>query len=220
MYDPLPEYYTNRIVLSREEERELLIAAKAGDREARDSLIMANLTLIIYLARPKKQHQDLDIINEGVEGLLIAIDKFDMSMKNRFATFARHWVSQKIINGIYYKANLNKISYKARQKFIKNNIVRQVDVSDDKLDTLLSIKPSIESDLIRNQQIETIREALSTLKDRELDIIVSHVMEESCTLEVLGDKYGITRERIRQIEKETLDKLRKKLKKLKEKHGE
>jgi RNA polymerase primary sigma factor len=58
---------------------------------------------------------------------------------------------------------------------------------------------------------EDVRRSLTTLTEREVDILYNHVMEESCTLSDLGVKYGLSRERIRQVEEEALKKLRFKL---------
>ena len=52
--------------------------------------------------------------------------------------------------------------------------------------------------------------AMSGLSDRERDILTQrHLIEDRPTLEILSDKYGVSRERIRQIEATALNKFRK-----------
>lgn len=205
--DEIPAYYTEKIVLSREEERELLIAAKSGNKEARDKIVMANLSLVVYLARQRKQHRDLDILNYGILGILVSIDKFNLSMENRFATFAIHWINQKIIEGMQLKGSLSRMTHKARQVAIEHNLMFPIDVGEEKFYNLRPKIPHVEKDLIKIQMKETVRKVVSNLKDREATILVQHIMEESCTLNDLGDIYGITRERVRQIEAAVLKKL-------------
>jgi RNA polymerase sigma factor (sigma-70 family) len=84
-------------VLSPDEQRELLIKAKDGDMCARDKLVKCNQLFVASIA--KKYQTDgnfLDIVNEGNIGLLIAIDKFDLSKGNGFLTYAVGWVRKKI----------------------------------------------------------------------------------------------------------------------------
>lgn len=209
--DEVPEYYTKRIILSREEEIELVLAAKNGDKEARDKLVMANLSLVHYLAKQKRQHKDLEILDHGVQGILISIEKFDLSRGYRFATFAMHWIIHQIIEGLQLKNNLSKMSHKTRQDCIERHLMNPIDLSENVFYNLHSVLPSIEKDLTKFQMKEDVRRSLTTLTEREVDILYNHVMEESCTLSDLGVKYGLSRERIRQVEEEALKKLRFKL---------
>lgn len=207
----VPEFYNRRVILTREKEKELLVAAKSGDAIAREELIFAHLSFVVYLAKKKNQHRDIEIIHYGIQGLLIAIDKFNTSLNYRFSTFARHWILQQIIEGMQIKSNLSKMSLKTRKMVIEKKLMHPVDIDDDVLYNLLPVKPHVERDLIKIQMKDEVKTALSELTDREADIVVNHLMEETCTLGDLGVKYGITRERIRQIEELALGKLRIKL---------
>jgi RNA polymerase primary sigma factor len=207
----VPDYYNKIIILSREKEIELVTAAKAGSKEARDELVMANLSLVVYLARQKKQHKDLEILNYGVQGLLIAIDKFDVSLGYRLSTFARHWITQKIIEGLQLKGGVSRMSHRVRQDVIEKSLMIPVDLEENNFYNLYFVNPSVENDLVKIQMKDDIKASLSTLKSRESDILINHVVEESCTLSDLGNKYGLSRERVRQIEKAALGKLRVKL---------
>jgi len=185
MYEyELPKYYTERIVLSREQEKELITAAQSGSKEARDTLVLSHLSLVVYIAKTLK-HADTDTINMGIQGLIISIDRF----------------------------NLN--SHKTRQRLMKGHMTDSVDIPEELLYNLTPSVPTIEEDLMKIQLNKIIRNTILTLKKREREIVVDHIMKESHTLKELGDRFGVSRERIRQIEEETLSKLKIKLKKFK-----
>ena len=69
------------------------------------------------------------------------------------------------------------------------------------------------SDAIDSERRVTwLRSALTVLSDRELNILrARRLSEESATLEALGDRLGISKERVRQIESRALEKLRRAL---------
>jgi RNA polymerase sigma factor (sigma-70 family) len=212
----VPEYYYTRVNLTREQEVDLVTFAKIGNRDAMEALIKANLSLVTYLAKEKKQQNNLEILNYGVMGLLIALEKFEVERGYRFTTFARHWVTQKIIEGLQIQNNIHRMGHAVRQRVIAQNLMSPVDVEDNLFDKLLPVNPSVEKDLMKIQMKGAVKEALGTLEEREIDIVVKHVMNESCTLKELGVEYGITRERIRQIEERALERLRTKLRKFKD----
>lgn len=85
-------------VLSAEEERELIIKAKAGDEEAFKKLITANQKLVVREALKYyfKENNFLDLINEGNKGLIEALKRFDTNRENRFYTYALWWVRSEI----------------------------------------------------------------------------------------------------------------------------
>jgi RNA polymerase nonessential primary-like sigma factor len=84
--------------LSSGEEYQLASAARAGDAHARQKLIEHQLRLVVLLARRycDKGLPQLDLIEEGNIGLLIAIEKFDPEMGHRFSTYAKWWIRQSI----------------------------------------------------------------------------------------------------------------------------
>src|SRR5262249_34025700 len=80
-------------LLSAEEEQQLAWRIQAGDPEARDHLVRANLRLVVRLARDYTgQGLDLpDLIAEGNLGLLRAVEGFDPDLGTRFSTYASYW---------------------------------------------------------------------------------------------------------------------------------
>jgi RNA polymerase primary sigma factor len=88
--------------LGREEEVLLVRRAQAGDRQARERLVAANIRLIYREAhryRCRSYSQD-DLIQEGILGLMIAIDRFDESHGCRLSTYAMHWIRQSITRAV------------------------------------------------------------------------------------------------------------------------
>lgn len=76
--------------LSEEEKRELLIRARGGDGEARESLVIGNLRLVLSVVsrfNPKAESPD-DLFQVGCIGLIKAIDNFNLEMDVRFSTYA------------------------------------------------------------------------------------------------------------------------------------
>jgi RNA polymerase primary sigma factor len=81
--------------LTRQQERELVIAAEAGDRVACRQLVEAFLPAIASLARPYRRGigvQRTELIQEGVAGLLFAAQRYDPALDTPFWAYASFWV--------------------------------------------------------------------------------------------------------------------------------
>src|SRR5918997_2364723 len=196
------------------EERALLDADKLDGELARAHLIRANLRLVVSVAKKYvgRGLSFLDLIQEGNIGLMKATDKFDYKRGFKFSTYATWWIRQAI--------------------------TRAMDVTDDKVRQVLDVSRhpiSLEApvgqdgdaflgDFIEDESMphplelashellkSQICDALSKLTERERKIIVLRFGLEDGrfrTLEEVGREFGITRERIRQIEAKALRKLR------------
>ncbi len=84
--------------LSRDQEREAAALIAGGDQAARNRLVLANLGLVITIARKFQGHGLAldDLIGEGNLGLIRAAEDFDPDMGTRFSTYAGYWVRQAI----------------------------------------------------------------------------------------------------------------------------
>jgi RNA polymerase primary sigma factor len=267
----------NTPLLSREEEQVLATKIqkwkenpKAGQHtrkagaEAREKMILANLRLVVNVARKYKgRMDDIDLISEGNIGLATAADKYKPGRvaKNgnivKFSTYAVWWIKQNILRAIANKANLIRLPahYQGKTKkvfeFIQKykeeheqspspeeiarglkmtllqveNIVftREGMVSLDKkvgeeedqeLGELIPdtsfLRPDQEVEMQdRFKQLHGLME--DRLTPRELDILKLRFgfgVRDKNTLEKIGKKYNVTRERIRQIEMKAFRKLR------------
>ncbi len=97
----------NRIpLLSREEETELAIKAKNGDKAAKDKIVNANLRFVVNVAK-KYQNRGIDLIDlisEGNIGLITAIDRFDVTKGYHFISYAVWWIRQSILKSVCEKS--------------------------------------------------------------------------------------------------------------------
>lgn len=84
--------------LRRDEERRLVERAQRGDRSATERLVEANLRLVYRVARRYhcRSHSQEDLVQEGVLGLIRAIQRFDGARGCRLSTYAMHWIRQAI----------------------------------------------------------------------------------------------------------------------------
>ena len=98
-------------LLNHEEETELAIKAKNGDKAAKDKIVNANLRFVINVAK-KYQNRGLelgDLISEGNIGLLTAIEKFDVTKGYHFISYAVWWIRQTILKAICEKGRAIRI---------------------------------------------------------------------------------------------------------------
>ena len=98
-------------LLTREEENELALRAKAGDIAAKNRIVNANLRFVITVAKKYQNHGlDLtDLISEGNIGLLTAIEKFDTTKGYHFISYAVWWIRQSILKAICEKSRMIRL---------------------------------------------------------------------------------------------------------------
>jgi RNA polymerase sigma factor (sigma-70 family) len=86
-----------RARLPRDVERRLVLSAKAGDREARDALVDALLPLVASVARLYRGSaavNRVELMQEGVVGVLRALERYDITLDTPFWAYASWWVRQ------------------------------------------------------------------------------------------------------------------------------
>ena len=251
----------NRIpLISHEEEYELALKAKKGDRAAREKLLNANLRFVVSVAK-KFRGQGLplsDLINEGNIGLITALDKFEPEKGYHFISYAVWWIRQAIMKAISEKGRtvrlpLNRANELMQIQKARKTLVHDMETSDPSVEEiaeatgldsslvsdLLSISQdvvSIDSPVKKGEESDTalgefiedesdgpekqvmdsalkeeVRSLLLKLSDKERDIIELRyglTGGKPMSLKEIGTKYSLTKERIRQIEKRALEKLR------------
>ena len=252
-------------LLSAEEELQLARRYRQqGDLEAAHRLTCANLRFVVKVALEYRGYglRNLDLIQEGNIGLMMAIKKFDPDRGIRLISYAVWWIRAYIQNFIVRSWSLVKIGTTQAQKklFFKLNQARnslrqrsgeesteqlaaQLEVRDQEieemalrlgardasldleltqgegftlLDTLADEREDQETALMQRQEAQNdrrlVQRALALLSPRERRIVQDRFYTESQrTLQELADDYGISRERVRQIEKAALEKLRREL---------
>ena len=248
-------------LLTKEEERELLVRCSCGDKEARDRLIQSNLRLVVSIAKKfvNRGLDFLDLIQEGNLGLMKAVDKFDISFDNCFSTYASSWITQFIMRGLQDKSRTIRIPVHILEDVSRFNryvdlyqkqyshlpsaeeicsslgisvnkvleIQKVLDINvistdnfvspDNKIDTLESFIKDESEDVEKKVMDPMISEILmemleEKLTPKQLDVLkrrYGFVDEEVESLQSIATDYGVTRERIRQIETDGIMRLRK-----------
>lgn len=238
--------------LTPEREREVTRRTKDGDAEARRQIILANLRLVVFLARRYRNRGLglLDLISEGNLGLVRAADRFDPERGVRFSTYAAWWIRQAILRGIAEQTAAVRLPatvlQQMRRFIVQERILRQRwsrDVTPAEVGEALGIAapqaerlagliqsarsidemaafgdpfgrmalPSVEELVQQQIDQERLERFLRRLSEREEEILrIRYGFQDGVahTLQQTGDRFGITRERVRQIEKRALGKLR------------
>jgi RNA polymerase primary sigma factor len=98
-------------LLSAREEVELAKAIEQGDKAAKERLINSNLRLVVSIAKRYQGHGVglLDLIQEGILGLIRAAEKFDWRRGFKFSTYATWWIRQAVERGLANKSRTIRI---------------------------------------------------------------------------------------------------------------
>ncbi len=199
--------------LTREEEYDLSRKAKKGDEAARQKLARSNLPFVVSVARKfagRNGSRLDDLVQEGNVGLMKAIEHFDPKKNVRFATYAVWWIRAYITR--YLKDNRSQVRGGEAERISMSDFSLDTPVEEDGdstwLDRLEDGGELPDLSYFRHERDREVSEALVKVKKRlgELgwDILQERLTQDKPrTLEELGARWGVSRERVRQVELKT-----------------
>lgn len=246
-------------LITAQEEVELAQRIRAGDEEALDKMVKANLRFVVSVSK-QYQNQGLtlpDLINEGNLGLIKAAKRFDETRGFKFISYAVWWIRQSILQALAEQSRivrlpLNKIgSINRINKAFSSleqvygrpptaeEIAMELDVTvlevkqsmsnsskhismdaplgdEDGSSNMYEVMPSHNSvgpdkELIYESLRKEIERSLNTLTTREADVIRLYFglgQKLPMTLEEIGARFDLTRERVRQIKEKAIRRLK------------
>ena len=208
-------------VLSRAEEASLGPRIRAGDANAVNALVCANLRFVVSIA---KRYQGrgvslLDLIDDGNLGLIRAAERFDERRGIRFISYAVWWIRQAIMHGLTAQSRLVRVPLRrtaSTMSISRDHLSLDAPLGDGGENTLLDFLPDDSKPLPDEQTLDqslatSLSTAMARLRPREAEIISLYFGLDGKapkTLEQIGKILGVTRERVRQLRDRGLRKLR------------
>jgi len=127
-------------LLTAAEEIELAKRIERGDLEAKERMINSNLRLVVSQARRYQGHGLAieDLVQEGMLGLIRAVEKFDWRRGFKFSTYGTLWIRQAIQRGLQNQGRTIRVPVHVAQRQVK---VRKI---ESELNTKLSREPTDE----------------------------------------------------------------------------
>jgi RNA polymerase primary sigma factor len=244
-------------LLTKEQEVELAKRVERGDAEAKEQMINSNLRLVVSIAKRYQGHglSLLDLVQEGIIGLIRAVEKFDWRKGFKFSTYATWWIRQAVQRGVANKSREirvpvhivereQRITRAERQLTPKlgraptdeelakaaritptqvrevREAARAVTSLDRPIgeesgttfqDLVAGEEESTEQEVTVSLAQEALHDALDDLPAREREVLKLRYGlngdRDPASLEEIGRRLGVTRERVRQIEAEALERL-------------
>lgn len=194
--------------LDEESEADLLKRSKEGDLEARNTLIVHNLRLVVYIAKKFESTKvNLeDLISIGSMGLIKGVQTFKMEKNIKLATYASRCIENEIL------MHLRK-THRIRQEVSLDEVLN-VDSEGNEM-VLSDILTANEDETINvitgEEEKKDLYRALSKLSKREREIIIMRFGlfdNEALTQKDVAEKLGISQSYISRLEKRIIDKMR------------
>lgn len=204
--------------------------------ESRDLLVLPNLRLVlkdVFRFNPTGMRRS-DLFQEGILGLHRAVFRYDPTKKTRFSTYATYWIRQSIRKALIDRSRLIRVPQAVQEELrnpesrikpdeairvrrIMNETVSMSADSDADPRDQVSFEAIRSSDGSNDEGFllgvvpRAVRRALDDLNIREREVVRRRFGlggDRAQTLEEIGVALHLSRERIRQIEREALEKMK------------
>jgi RNA polymerase primary sigma factor len=216
-YDLLNQYLHEIAQIPRltpERERELGYRVQQNDKSALEELVKANLRFVVsYAKRYRNTHVlFLDLINEGNIGLIHAAKKYDPEKNVKFITYAVWWVRQSMMHVLADSTRAFSFPPKLFGVLHAGGPGGEdISLSETLGDRLPVDQAPVEDELIHQADLDELAAALRDLEGKEQEVVRLRYGlgdSEPQTLQEIGDRLHLSRERVRQIETRAKEKLR------------
>lgn len=137
---PRWDYVASGEQLSAGQEKQLSEQVQRGDRTAFERMVNANVPLVVSIARQYgSSHLEAeDLIQEGMIGLCIAVERYDPTKGFRFSTYATYWIKQRVLRALDRQSRLIRLPVDV------GGAARKAESMREKLSTDLGREPTIE----------------------------------------------------------------------------
>jgi len=203
-------------ILDRRQEHELARRYRQGDREAGERILRANLRHVVRTARKyfNSGYPYLEIIQEGNLGLIKALTRYDPERGIPFFSYAVWWVESMIRDLIQKGSQVHTGFLEHASKLLSLNNTLGEDENDRNqwLDFLAIVDDPERVCRIRERAdriMALFEHCFTFLTPREAAIIKQRFYADPpLTLQEIGERMGVSRERVRQLQIRSMEKLR------------
>jgi RNA polymerase sigma factor (sigma-70 family) len=227
--------YRDSRLLSEDEELKLFHEYKAGSLQAFNRLVESKTRMVIFIVSKCKSDIHMqDSIQEGLLGVIRALQKWDPSLGASLATYTYSWIchyayrsrlridntvrrhpceslSDSCVEDYYIDSDVRMDGYGTPREVGARSRAFAQKVHTTMANTIVDERMSIEDAVSIKLDVEYIA-TMCPLDKRELVIMHDRILSDNPeVLGSLGERWGVSRERVRQIELRMLRRMRKHL---------